>query len=206
MPFAAAGAMATTHSRRSGTDTPRILELRATRVVLDTDLASLYGVSTGRFNQAVKRNRRRFPKDFAFRLTAAELQILKSQSVISSGVHGGRRTTPLAFTEHGAIMAASVLNTRRAIDMSVFVVRAFLRLRDWSGQRHELAERLADLEQRVSGHDQKLRHIIVSLRQLLEPPDQPRRLIGFAAPAGQKKTRSNRTRTDTPSRNAARRN
>jgi hypothetical protein len=102
-------------------------------------------------------------------------------------------------------MAASVLNTRRAIDMSVFVVRAFLRLRDWSGQRHELAERLADLEQRVSGHDHKLRQIIVSLRQLLEPPDRPQRLIGFSAPAGSKKTRPSRTRIDTPPRNERRR-
>ena len=148
--------------------------------MLDADLASLYGVATGRFNQAVKRNRRRFPKDFAFRLTAAERQILKSQSVISSGAHGGRRTTPLAFTEHGAIMAASVLNTRRAIDMSVLVVRAFLRLRNWSDRRRELATRLDALEQRVSGHDHKLRSIVVALRQLLEPPDRPKRLIGFS--------------------------
>lgn len=180
MPFADAGAMATSRTRRTGADTPRILELRGTKVILDADLASLYGVSTGRFNQAVKRNRRRFPKDFAFRLTAAERQILKSQSVISSGAHGGRRTTPLAFTEHGAIMAASVLNTRRAIDMSVLVVRAFLRLRDWSDRRRELATRLDALEQRVSGHDHKLRSIVVALRQLLEPPDRPKRLIGFS--------------------------
>ena len=180
MPFAAAGAMATSHTRRPGADSPRILELRGTTVILDADLASLYGVSTGRFNQAVKRNRRRFPKDFAFRLTAAGRQILKSQSVISSGAHGGRRTTPLAFTEHGAIMAASVLNTRRAIDMSVLVVRAFLRLRDWSDRRRELATRLDALEQRVSGHDHKLRGIVVALRQLLEPPDRPKRLIGFS--------------------------
>ena len=181
MPFAAAAAMATSRTRCPGADTPRILELRGTRVILDADLASLYGVSTGRFNQAVKRNRRRFPKDFAFRLTAAERQILKSQSVISSGAHGGRRTMPLAFTEHGAIMAASVLNTRRAIDMSVLVVRAFLRWRDWSHRRRELATRLDALEQRVSGHDHKLRNIIGALRQLLEPPDRPKRLIGFSA-------------------------
>jgi hypothetical protein len=181
MPFAAAGAMAASRTHRSDAETPRILELRGTRVILDADLASLYGVSTGRLNQAVKRNRRRFPKDFAFRLTAAERQILKSQSVISSGAHGGRRTTPLAFTEHGAIMAASVLNTRRAIDMSVLVVRAFLRLRDWAARRRELGARLADLEQRVSGHDHKLRSIIVALRQLLEPPDRPKRLIGVSA-------------------------
>jgi hypothetical protein len=197
--------MATSPTRRPAAATPRILELRATRVILDADLASLYGVSTGRFNQAVKRKRRRFPKDFAFRLTAAERRILKSQSVISSGAHGGRRTPPLAFTEHGAIMAASVLNTRRAIDMSVFVVRAFLRLRDWSGQRHELAERLADLEQRVRGHDHKLRNIIVSLRQLLEPPDRPQRLIGFSAQSGSTNTRANRTRTDTRPRSETRR-
>ena len=173
--------MSTSRTRRSGANQPRILNVRGTRVILDADLAMLYGVSTGRLNQAVKRNLRRFPQDFAFRLTAAQHRILKSQFVISSDAHGGRRTMPRVFTEHGAIMAASVLNTRRAIDMSVLVVRAFLRLRDWSGRRRELTARLDDLERRMSGHDDKLRGIIVALRQLLEPPHRPRRAIGFAA-------------------------
>lgn len=173
--------MPTSRTRRSGTAKPRIVTVRGTKVVLDVDLALLYGVSTGRLNQAVKRNQGRFPKDFTFRLTAAEHRILKSQSVISSGAHGGRRNLSRVFTEHGAIMAASVLNTRRAIDMSVLVVRAFLRLRDWASQRRELAARLDDLEQRVGGHDDKLGRIIAALRRLLEPPDRPRRAIGFSA-------------------------
>lgn len=160
---------------------PRILVLRETKVMLDVDLAHLYGVPTGQLNQALKRNRRRFPKDFAFQVSRTEHRILKSQFVISSGAHGGRRTTPWVFTEHGAIMAASLLNTPRAIEMSVFVVRAFVRLRELTGTHAELAATLAALERRVSEHDGELRNIIAALRQLLQPPHRPRRTIGFSA-------------------------
>jgi hypothetical protein len=176
--------MRTLRQRRRQPETPRILALRAARVVLDEDLARLYGVTTGRLNQALRRNRRRFPRDFAFQLTAVECRILKSQSVISSGAHGGRRTRPWAFTEHGAIMAASVLNTMRAIDMSVFIVRAFLRLRDLSVPHRELAGKLEDLERRVAGHDGELQAIIAALRELIQPPPRPRRAIGFSSAAG----------------------
>ncbi|MDP2320366.1 MAG: ORF6N domain-containing protein [Acidobacteriota bacterium] len=174
--------MPTTRLRPVATETPRILSLRLVTVVVDEDLARLYGVTTRQLNQALKRNRRRFPKDFAFQLTVAECRILKSQSVISSGGHGGRRTRPWAFTEHGAIMAASLLNTPLAIDMSVFVVRAFVRLREWAAPHRALASKLDALEQRVSGHDDELDRILATLRRLIAPPAGPRRAIGFSSP------------------------
>jgi hypothetical protein len=160
---------------------PPILTVRAIKVVLDTDLARLYGVTTAQLNQAVKRNRRRFPKDFAFQLNKAEHRNLRSQSVISSGAHGGRRTRPWAFTEHGATMAATVLNTARAIEMSVFVVRAFLQLRDLTTTHRELAAKLTELEQRVSEHDDELAAIFDAIRKLINPPIRPRQAIGFIA-------------------------
>jgi hypothetical protein len=154
---------------------------RGAKVVLDEDLARLYGVTTTRLNQAVKRNGRRFPKDFAFQLSEDECRILRSQSVISSGGHGGRRTRPWAFTEHGAIMAATVLSSGRAIEMSIFVVRAFLQLRDQAGARGELAAQLSALERRVTNHDEELKTILNALRKLIAPPPRQRRAIGFSS-------------------------
>ena len=107
-----------------------IYTIHGRRVMLDADLARIYGVPTFRLNEAVKRNRERFPADFRFRLTRKETAILISQFAISSGTHGGRRTIPWTFTEHGALMAANVLNSPRAVQMSIFIVRAFLRLRE----------------------------------------------------------------------------
>jgi hypothetical protein len=166
--------------RRPIPNAPLILALRGTKVVLDEDLARLYGVTTGQLNQALKRNRPRFPKDFAFQLNVTEYRNLKSQSVISSGAHGGRRKRPWVFTEHGALMAASVLSTARAIDMSIFVVRAFLRLRDLTAPHRELAANLDELERRVTGHDHDLQAILTALRELIQSPSRPRRAIGFA--------------------------
>ena len=167
-------------SRRRLTPTPpRIIDTRSVKVVLDEDLARLYGVTTARLNQAVKRNAARFPADFAFQLSAAERQVLRSQSVISKGGRGGRRTSPWAFTEHGAIMAATVLRSARAIDMSIFVVRAFVRLRDAAASHRELAVKLSALERRVAGHDDELTSIIAALRKLIVPPLRQRRRIGF---------------------------
>jgi hypothetical protein len=168
--------------RQRRTPTPPIIvSTRGAKVVLDEDLARLYGVSTARLNQAVKRNTLRFPKDFAFQLTSEECRILRSQSVISSGGHGGRRTRPRAFTEHGAIMAASVLSSARAIEMSIFVVRAFLRLRDLTAAHRELAAKLNALEDKVSNHDEELKQILIALRRLIAPPLRQRRAIGFSA-------------------------
>jgi hypothetical protein len=162
----------------------RIHVARGERVILDFDLAQVYGVTTKALNQAVKRNRRRFPHDFAFRLTRAELKILRSQFVTSSRSWGGRRQQPWAFTEHGAIMAATLLNSPRAVEMSVFVVRAFVRLRDLARSQTRLALMLRTLERKVAQHDVGLKRVIAAVRQLMEPPPRARRPIGFlpAAP------------------------
>jgi len=156
---------------------PCILLIRGQRVMLDADLAALYGTTTKAFNQAVKRNLDRFPADFMFRLTAEEAAQMRSQTVTtsvssrsmrsqdatadlrsqivtsSSASHGGRRYLPYAFTEHGVLMAASVLNTPRAMEVSVYVIRAFVRLREMLSTHKELAGKLAELERKVAGHD-----------------------------------------------------
>src|SRR5438552_10162498 len=127
----------------------KIFALRGQRVILDTDLAELYGVQVRHLNQQAKRNSKRFPPAFRFQLSAREWKVLKSQNVISSEGHGGARYRPYAFTEHGAIMAATVLNSERAIEMSVFVVLAFVRMRRAiAGNRHILTK-LAELEHRL---------------------------------------------------------
>ena len=161
----------------------KILEIRGEKVMLDRDLAEVYGVTTGRLNQAVKRNRDRFPEDFAFQLTPTEMRNLKSQSVTSSSGHGGRRKPPWAFSEHGAVMVASVLNSPRAVEMSVFVVRAFVRLREYARGHAEIAKRLDALERTVTGHDEDLREMFTALRALLTPSPRTKREIGFAKKA-----------------------
>ncbi len=155
----------------------RILEVRGQRVLLDSDLADLYELDTKRLNEQVKRNADRFPADFMFQLSPDEFSNLKSQFATSSW--GGRRTLPYAFTEHGAIMAASVLNSKRAVEMSVYVVRAFVQLRDLLSSQKLLAEQVAKLERRVSHHDNSLAEIIDALRSLMERPSPAKRGIGF---------------------------
>lgn len=157
----------------------RILDVRRQRVLLDTDLAAIYGVSTKHLNQAVSRNASRFPRDFAFRLTKAEWARLRSHFVTSNEGRGGRRNTPLVFTEHGAIMAAAVLNSLSAVEMSVFVVRAFIRFRQLSLIHADLAVKLKQLEERVTVHDDELKQVIAALRAMLTPPPRARRRIGF---------------------------
>ena len=158
---------------------PLILAIRGHRVVLDADLARLYGVSTKRFNEAFKRNRRRFPGDFAFQVTAAELDNLRSQFATSSS-HGGRRYLPWAFTEHGALMAASILRSERAVQMSVFVVRAFVRLREQVAANSAILKRLAEIDATLLEHNVALRDLYQKLLPLLQlPADPPKRRIGF---------------------------
>jgi hypothetical protein len=161
--------------------TRRIYVVRGIRVMLDADLAELYGVQTRALNQAVRRNAARFPGDFILHLShqeTRELQRSRSQSVILSwGRNVKYRAT--AFTEHGAVMAATVLNSPRAVQMSIFVVRAFLRLREWVSGQAELAARLAELERKVGAHDHELKAIIQAIRELLEPAVPPRKRIGF---------------------------
>jgi hypothetical protein len=157
--------------------------IRGQKVILDADLARIYGVSTTRLNQQVRRNRKKFPPDFVFELTREEFDNLMLHSATSSSGYGGRRKLPLAFTEHGAIMAATVLNSPQAVLMSVLVVRAFVQMRETLVSHHELVRKLAELERRLTGHDDAIRHIFEVIRQLLGPskpkPEPPRKQIGF---------------------------
>lgn len=156
----------------------RILVVRGRRVILDLHLAQLYGVPTRRLNEQVRRNTERFPPEFAFVLTNQDLADLKSQIATSSW--GGKRKRPLVFTEHGAVMAATVLSSRKAVEMSVFVVRAFVQLRDALGAHQEIRRRLDDLERKVGTHDDAIVEILRALRQLTQPAESPRhRRIGF---------------------------
>jgi len=152
-----------------------ILTIRGQRVMLDSDLARIYGVSTMRLNEQLKRNLNRFPADFAFQLKNQEVANLISQIAISRS-HGGRRKLPWVFTEHGAIMLASVLNSPVAVAASVAVVRAFVRLRELAITHKDLSVKLDELERKVKGHDGALKQVFEALRQIMSPP---RRAIGF---------------------------
>jgi hypothetical protein len=161
----------------------RIFLIREQRVMLDADLAELYGVETKALNRAVKRNIERFPEDFMFQLTTEEFVGLRYQfgtSNIPSG-RGGRRSLPYVFTEHGAIMAASVLNSTRAIEISVHVVRAFVHLRELISGHKELSQKLNQLERKVGAHDKAIAELINAIRQLMTPSaTEKKRPIGFA--------------------------
>lgn len=158
---------------------PLILTVRNQKVILDNDLARIYGVATSRLNEQVRRNIERFPEDFAFQLTMNEYNLI-SQNATSSVSHGGRRKPPTVFTEHGAIMAANVLKTKRAVQMSVFVVRAFVRIREVMITHRDLADKLSELERKVGEHDVHIQAIINAIRELMTPPDPPKkRPIGF---------------------------
>ena len=177
-----------------------IVTIRGHRVILDADLARLYGVPTKLFNEAFKRNRGRFPDDFAFQLTAEELEILRSQIAISSSQliapnddasnwsqiatasqkYRNVRFLPWAFTEHGALMAANILRSRRAVEMSIYVIRAFVRLREHIAANHAILKRLAEIDRTLLQQDSALRDIYHKLLPLLEPPPEPpKRRIGF---------------------------
>ena len=177
-----------------------ILVLRGVRVILDADLARLYGVPTKRLNEQVKRNARKFPEDFCFQLNPEEVENLRSQIATPSAVglggnrsqnatgspnqkHRDPRFLPYAFTEHGAIQAANVLNSAAAAEMSVHVVRAFIRLRQLVVNHKAIAAKLAEIEARVGAHDEQLAAVIEALRRLTAP-DGPRhrRKIGFGVP------------------------
>ena len=167
-----------------------IFTVRGQRVMLDADLAVVYGVSTKRLNEQLKRNRERFPADFAFRLTAAEVEDIRSQfatastavrSQIATGSKRNVRFQPWAFTEHGAIMLATILNSPKAVEMSVFVVRAFVQMREMVMSNRQLAAKLDELEERVTGHDTVIGELVAAIRQMLNPSsdEKPKREIGF---------------------------
>ena len=152
--------------------------LRGVRVILDSDLAALYGVPVKRLNEQVRRNALRFPLDFAFQLDNHELADLKSQFATSSW--GGKRKRPMAFTEHGALMAAAVLNSQHAVDVSVYVVRAFVQMRDTLAAHRQLGKRLDELERKLGTHDRAIGQILEAIRLLTQPSGPPqRRRIGF---------------------------
>jgi hypothetical protein len=161
----------------------RILVVRGHKVIVDADLAALYGVTTKRLNEQVRRNPDRFPADFSFELTADESAALRSHFATSNVGRGGRRYSPMVFTEHGALMAASVLSTPRAVEVSVFVVRAFVRLREALATHKDLSRRLGDIESKVAAlagvpdkladHEQAITAILAALRQLMAPPARP---------------------------------
>jgi hypothetical protein len=154
-----------------------IITIRDKKALLDADLATLYGVRTKALNQAIKRNRNRFPDDFMFQLTEEEFADLRSQVVTSKISRGGRRYLPYAFTEHGALMAANILRSPRAVQTSIAVVRAFLRLRSLALSVEQLTDKMAALE---SKYDTQFQAVFETVRRLLEPPtDEKRRQIGF---------------------------
>lgn len=161
----------------------RIHVIRGHRVMLDSDLAEVYETTTMALNQAVKRNKQRFPEDFAFQLTPQEFRDLISQSVISSSGHGGRRTPPWVFTEHGVSMLASVLHSRIAVQVSIEIVRVFVRLRRLLATPGELVAQLKQLAETVQLHDEQIKVITEVLRKLMEPPPQTYKgRIGFQVP------------------------
>ena len=161
----------------------KICLVRGRKVMIDSDLAALYGVSTKAFNQAVKRNAMRFPADFAFRVTLQEVRTMRSQIVTAS--KRNIRHRPHVFTEHGALMAANVLNSRRAVETSVYVVRAFLRLRRILATHKDLAHKLGELERRVGDHVGAIRELVAAIRRMADPPPAPpRRRIGFRTSGG----------------------
>jgi len=175
--------------------------IRGQRVILDSDLARIYGVTTARLNQQVKRNQERFPDDFVFQLTQEERDSLMLQIATSKKGRGGVRKLPYAFTEHGAIMAANVLNSSRAARMSVFVVRAFVKMREVLAENKGLAEKLAELErnltERLDLHEGVISKILGELRQLMNTtpqPEAPRRQIGFRVSEGRVTYRVRRNR------------
>jgi hypothetical protein len=170
--------------KHEATIAPLLQSIRGVRVILDTDLARLYGVETRALNQAVRRNRERFPDEFVFQLTdaeAGEALPLRSQTVIlkvGRGQH--RKYPPYAFTEHGALMASTVLNSPRAVAMSVYIIRAFVKMREDQAANAAVLKRLAEIDKTLLVHDSALREIYQKLRPLLEPPPTPPKPpIGF---------------------------
>ena len=168
----------------------RILFLRHQRVILDLDLAQLYGVPVKRLNEQVKRNQERFPSDFLFQLTEKEHNALRSQFATSKKRRGGRRYTPYAFTEHGAIMAATVLNSERAVQMSVFVVRAFVRLREMLATNRRLARKIDELENRLNSNDSVIWELFTAIKKLMAPDRKRRARIGFQLPPASTKSQN----------------
>jgi hypothetical protein len=159
----------------------KILFLRGEKVLLDRDLAELYGVETRVLKQAVRRNIKRFPEDFMFELTKEELEDWRSQFVTSKSDKMGLRYRPMAFTEQGVAMLSSVLNSDRAIEVNIAIMRAFVQLRKIIASNEELARKLEELERKIEKHDEDIGLIFEAIRELMTPPDTPPKKIGFEA-------------------------
>jgi len=157
----------------------KIYLIRGHKVMLDNDLAELYGVPTRRLNEQVRRNMTRFPADFMFQLTTEEAENLRSQFATSSSVHGGRRYLPYVFTEQGVAMLSSVLNSDRAVQVNIAIMRAFVKLREMLSTNKELAHKLAQLERKIEKHDDEIKLIFDAIRELMRPPEPKKRKIGF---------------------------
>jgi hypothetical protein len=165
-----------------------IFLIRGEKVMIDSDLAALYGVGTGTLNRAVKRNLERFPDDFVFQLAPQEVANLKCQIGISSSKHGGRRRSiPYVFTEQGVAMLSSVLRSERAVQVNVAIMRAFVSLRRLLGTSETLARKFAELERQLEGHDEAIKSLFEAIRELMAPPVKPKREIGFHAIAKDRK-------------------
>lgn len=184
VPKAAQSRNKTSHRRKAAVIPieSKILILRHQKVILDTTLAELYCVPVKRLNQQVRRNLERFPSDFMFKITAREFTSLRLQFATSNKGRGGRRFLPYAFTEHGAIMAATVLNPPRAVAMSVHVVRAFVRLRAMLAANRQFAAHIEQLEQRLDTHDTAIQEIIDTIKRLMMPSRKAAQKIGFQLP------------------------
>ncbi len=168
--------------------------LRGQKVMLDVDLAELYEVPVKTLNQAVKRNRTRFPSDFMFQITARERESLRSQIVtLKRGEH--RKYLPYAFTEQGVAMLSSVLRSERAVKVNIAIMRAFVQLREIMETNRELAQKFSDLEKRVGKHDSEIAAIIDAIRQLMAPPTKPDREIGFHVRETAPRYRTRKTKT-----------
>jgi ORF6N domain len=156
-----------------------ILLIRGHKVILDADLADLYGVETRALTQAVKRNLNRFPADFMFQLSDEEAKLLRSHIVTSKNRRGGRRYLPYAFTEQGVAMLSGVLNSERAVEVNIEIMRAFVRLREMLLNHKDLAHKLDALERKFESHDVHIRSLFEAIRQLMTPPEPNKRKIGF---------------------------
>ncbi|MCO6509930.1 MAG: ORF6N domain-containing protein [Aridibacter famidurans] len=157
----------------------RILEIRNERVMLDSDLAELYGVPTKRLNEQVKRNSARFPEDFMFRLNDDDVKSLRSQIATSTPEHGGRRYRPYVFTEQGVAMLSGVLNSDRAVQVNIGIMRAFVEMRRMATAYNEIEQRLVKLEQEIGEHNEHFRKVFSAIRLLMAQPQSKTKRIGF---------------------------
>jgi hypothetical protein len=159
--------------------TSKIYVIHRARVMFDSDLAGLYGVETGALNRAVKRNIERFPDDYMFQLSIEEWDLLKCQFGISKSSHGGRRNLPYAFTEQGVSMLSSVLNSRRAIEVNIAIMRAFVQIRKMAISQERISGRILEIEARLEDHDESIDAIFEAISQLVNPAEKPKKQIGF---------------------------